>query len=144
MQISFSQEQSYTPEWRGNDKLPEQEQFSVTLKVLEVDDLMFLLDAFTEAGIEGTVELEDVGTDKLKPIVKSVGDLLPKYAVVSNLKNKESGTEITVSEIVKFPYFMNLAAELLMKLADISSPNDDDVGNSNAPLDSEATPEPAA
>ena len=145
MQISFSKIVAYTPEWRDNDKLPEAEQCSASLTLLDVEDLMFLLDAFSEAGIEGEVEQADLGTEQLKPIIKTNGHLLPKYVKISNLKNKVTGgEEITIEDIVKYPYFLNLAAELLMKLAEASSPSDDDVGNSNAPLASEQTQEPVA
>jgi len=141
MQISFSHEHVYTPEWRGNVKLPEGERFTVTLKVMNVENLMFLLDAFSEAGIEGDVELDELKTDQLKPIIKTVGHLLPIYASINNLKNSDTGTDIVIADVVEYPYFLNLAAELLMRLAEVSTPNDDDVGNSNAPLDSEATPQ---
>ncbi len=144
MQISFSREQSYTPEWRGNDKLPEAEQFTATLTLLNVEDLMFLLDAFSEAGIGGEVEQSDLAVDQLKPILKSNGHLLPTYVKVSNLKNSATGDEINIEQIVEFPFFLNLAAELLMKLAEVSSPSDDDVGNSNALPVSEQTQEPVA
>lgn len=141
MQISFSTEHVYVPEWRGNDKLPAGEQFSTTLKILNVEDLMFLLDAFAEAGIEGEVEAETLGSEQIKPILKSNGHLLPKYVVISNLKNSITSTELTIAEIVEFPFFLNLAAELLMKLAEVSSPSDEDTGNLNAPPVLEQTPE---
>jgi hypothetical protein len=141
MQISFSKDTVYTPEWRGNDKLAEGEQFTATLTLLNVEDLLFLLDAFNEAGIQGEVEQTDLDTDQLKPILKSNGHLLPKYVKINNLKNSETGVDLTTAEIVEFPFFLNLAAELLMKLAEVSSPNDDDVGNSNALPDGDQTQE---
>ncbi len=137
MQIEFSLDHPYTPEWRGNDKLPEAEQFTATLSIMDVADLMFLLDTFSEAGIEGQVEQDELSTEQLKPILKSVGHLLPTYVKIINLRNKKTGTEITVEEIVKYPYFLPLASELLMRLAEVSSPSEDDTGNSNAPLASE-------
>ena len=137
MDISFSQEQKYAPEWRGNDTLPAEQRFSVNLTVLNVGDLLYLLDAFNEAGIEGEVDQTTLGTDQLKPIIKSCGHLLPKYATVTNLRNAETGTDITINDVVEFPYFLNLAAELLMKLAEVSSPSDEDAKNSDAPPVSE-------
>lgn len=144
MQISFSKTQVYTPEWRGNNKLAEGERFTASLTLLNVEDLMFLLDAFSEAGIEGEVEQSSLDTDQLKPIIKSNGHLLPKYITVNNLKNSEGGEDLTINDVVEYPFFLNLAAELLMKLAEVSSPSDDDVGNSDAPPASEQTPEPVA
>lgn len=140
MQIDFSLDHEYTPEWRGNDKLPEAEQFGATLTILDVEDLMFLLDAFAEAGIEGEVEATELTGDQLKPIIKSNGHLLPKYVTVSNLRRKAGGEELTIADVVKYPYFLALAAELLMRLAEVSSPDDEDVGNSDAPPASEQTP----
>jgi len=143
MQISFSKTKMYTPEWRGNDKLVEGERFTASLTLLNVEDLMFLLDAFSEAGIEGEVDQSKLDTDQLKPIIKSNGNLLPKYVKVNNLKNSDDGSDIDIEAVVEYPFFLNLAAELLMKLAEISSPSDEEVGNSNAPLDGEPIPEPA-
>jgi len=137
MQISFSRQETYVPEWKGNKDLPEAEQFTVDLTLLTVEDLLFLLDAFSEAGIEGQVEV-DLGLKELKPIVKTNGHLLPKYVIINNLRN-EAGVEITINDVVEFPYFLSLAAELLMKLADASNPSDDDTKNSNALPVSEPT-----
>lgn len=144
MQIAFSKVQTYVPEWRGNDKLPEAEQFSTQMTLMNVSDLMFLLDAFSEIGISGEVETIDLDTKQLKPIIESNGHLLPQYITISNLKNSETGEEINIQDVVEFPFFLNLAAELLMKLADLSSPSDDDVGNLKAPLVGDKTPEQPA
>lgn len=141
MQISFSKTQTYTPEWRGNDKLKEGERFTASLNLLNVEDLMFLLDAFSEAGIEGEVEQTALDVEQLKPIIKSNGHLLPKYVTVHNLKNTDDNTEIDIAAVVEYPFFLNLAAELLMKLAEVSSPSDEDSKNSDAPPASEQTPE---
>jgi hypothetical protein len=137
MQISFSREHVYTPEWSGNNNLPEAEQFTATLKILDVGDLLFLLDAFSNAGVEGKVEVSDVGTTQLRPILETVGHLLPKYVTVKNLRNKESDVDIDVAQIVEFPYFMSLSVELLMKLAEVSTPSETDEKNLNEPFVSE-------
>jgi len=137
MQIAFSIDHPYTPEWRGNNELPEAERFTATLSTMTVSDLMLLLDGFSEAGVEGTVEVTSIGTEQMKPIIAQLGTLLPKYVKIHNLNRAEDGTSVTVDDVIKFPYFLNLSVELLMKLAEISTPQDDDVGNSNAPLDSE-------
>jgi hypothetical protein len=137
MQISFSVDHPYTPEWRGNNELPEGERFTATLSTLTVGDLMVLLDGFTAAGVEGTTEVSDIGPDQIKPILSQAGSLLPKYVKLHNLNRSDDGSEVTIANVVEFPYFLNLSVELLMKLAEISTPQDDDVGNSNAPLDSE-------
>lgn len=137
MQISFSREHVYAPEWNENDKLPEAEQFTAILKILDVGDLLFLLDAFSNAGVEGKVEVSDVGTAQLRPILETVGHLLPKYVTIRNLRNKESDTDIDIGNIVEFPYFMSLSVELLMKLAEVSTPSETDEKNLREPSDSE-------
>ena len=137
MQISFSREHVYAPEWNGNNDLPEAEQFTATLKILDVGDLLVLLDAFSKAGVEVKVEVNDVGTNELRPILETVGHLLPKYVTVKNLRNKESDIDIDVAQIVEFPYFMSLSVELLMKLAEVSTPSETDEKNLSEPSVSE-------
>jgi hypothetical protein len=137
MQISFSREHVYAPEWNGNNNLDPAEQFTATLKILDVGDLLFLLDAFSNAGVEGKVEVSDVGTAQLRPILETVGHLLPKYATIKNLRNKESETDIDIAQIVEFPYFMSLSVELLMKLAEVSTPSETDEKNLSEPSVSE-------
>ncbi len=140
MDIDFSIKVTYTPEWRNNQELPEGKQCKAELSVLDVADLLFLLDHFSEAGVEGESEVSDIGADQLKPILEACGHLLPKYVTLSNLHNKVTGVDITIEEVVKYPFFLNLSAELLMKLAEQSSPNDDDEKNLNAPSDGETNP----
>ncbi len=139
MHITFSKLVKYVPEWRDNNKLPDAEQFYAMVSVMDVADLLFLLDHFSEAGLEGDVEVKDVDTKQLKPIMEACGHLLPKYVVLTNLTNIVPGglEDITIEDVVLYPYFLNLSAELLMKLAEQSSPNDDDEGNLNAPPVSE-------
>ncbi len=140
MQISFSREHVYVPEWNGNNKLDPAEQFTAVLKILDVGDLLFLLDAFSKAGVEGKVEVSDVGTAELRPILETVGHLLPKYVTIKNLRNKESETDIDIAQVVEFPFFMSLSVELLMKLAEVSTPSETDEKNLSEPSDSEPAP----
>ena len=137
MQISFSREHVYVPIWNNNNKLPEGEQFSATLKILDIGDLLFLLDSFNEAGVQGTVEVTAVGVSQLRPILKTVGHLLPKYVTIKNLRNKESNIDVDIAQIVEFPYFMSLSVELLMKLAEVSTPSETDEKNLSEPSVSE-------
>jgi len=139
MRIPFSKQTTYVPEWRGNDKLAPADQITATIRPMNVADLIFLIDAFNEAGVAGETEVSDMSTDQLKPIVKTTGHLLPTYVDVQNLFDDE-GNILDVDSVVGFPFFLNLAAELLMKLSEFSSPSDDDMGNSSAPPDGEATP----
>jgi hypothetical protein len=133
MKISFSKEQKYVPTWRGNDTLPLEEQVSVTLKVMNMASLMGLLDVFSEVGLTGEVDTEKVSNDKIKPIVAQFGSMMPEYVVDLKGLFDTAGEAMTVEDIVTYPVFLNLCLELLMKLTEISSPSDDDVGNSNEP-----------
>lgn len=133
MKTDFSKDHDYTPEWNGNKELPEDEQVKCVLSVLDMDALMALLDAFTEVGIEGEVDTDSIDAAKIKPVLEQFGDLLPKHVTeLSNLFGKK-GDALTIEDVVKYPVFLNLALELLMKLTEVSSPTDEDVGNSNEP-----------
>jgi hypothetical protein len=126
MKFSFSKDVEYVPEWNGNDKLPAKEQIKCTLTVLNMNELMILVDAFTKAGITGEEQIQD--TAAMKPILDQMGPLLPKHVKMKGLFD-DSGKAITMEEIVEYPIFLNLCVELLMKLSEISSPSDDDAKN---------------
>jgi len=133
MKIDFSLSVPYVPEWRGNKTLPETEQIKCSLTVLDMGSLMSLVDAFTEIGITGEVDTDNVSGDKIKPVLEQFGSLLPEHVTAFDGLFDAAGKAITVEDVVKYPRFLNLALELLMKLSEISSPSDDDVGNSNEP-----------
>jgi len=137
MKIDFSLSVPYTPEWRGNKDLPETEQVSCKLVVLDMGSLMSLVDAFTEMGITGEVDTDNISGDKIKPVLDQFGSLLPAHVEDFTGLYDASGRALTVEDIVKYPRFLNLALELLMKLSEISSPSDDDVKNLKEPLASE-------
>lgn len=126
MKFAFSKEVDYVPEWNGNDKLPAKEQVKCKLTVLNMNELMTLVDAFTSAGITGELNTED--TSAMKPILDQMGPLLPKHVEIKGLYD-EGGKAITMEEIVEFPIFLNLCVELLMKLSEISSPSEEDAKN---------------
>lgn len=133
MKIEFSTSVPYTPSWKGNDKLPEAERISCELKVLNMGSLLSLVDAFSAAGLEGEVDTDHVKGEKIEKILGQFSHLIPEY--VENFKGlyNSAGEAITISQVTEYPVFLNLGLELLMKLAEISSPKDDDEGNSNEP-----------
>lgn len=135
MKVSFSKEQKFIPEWKGNQDLPPEEQISCVLGILDMAALMDLLDAFSESGLQETVDTDKIEGGKIKAILQQFGDLLPKH--VTELKGlfNESGEAITIENIVTYPIFLNLALELLMKLSMISSPSEDDAKKLNKPSD---------
>ena len=131
MQINFSKTVKYVPTWRGNQDLPEDQQFSCELTVLNMAELMSLLDSFTAIGLEGQVDTDTVENNKIKPVIDEFGTLLPSHVQMAGL-NTQHGA-VSVEDIVTYPIYLNLALELLMKLSEISSPSDDDVGNLSKP-----------
>jgi len=140
MKVDFSTTVPFTPEWRQNRELPKEEQVSCDLTVLDMNALMSLVDAFTAMGIEGTVDTDNLDTAKIKPILEQFGSLLPAHIENFIGLYDKSGRAVTVEDVVKYPRFLNLALELLMQLSTISSPSDDDAGNSNEPSASEQVP----
>lgn len=131
MQVEFSAEVSYTPTWNGNDKLPEDERITCKLVVLDMNALIALVDAFSEAGITGEVDTDKVEGSVIKPVLKQFGELLPAHVQDFDGLYAKKGEKITIEQVVNFPKFLNLALELLMKLAEVSSPSDDDTKNLN-------------
>lgn len=134
MQTDFSLTQSYIPEWNGNRALPEDEQIKAVLSVIDMGSLMRLVDAFSKTGIasEGKVDTDNIDHSAIQPVLNEFGGLLPQNVKLSNLKGKD-GVEVTIEQVVKFPTFLGLALELLMKLMEISSPSEEDVKNLNTP-----------
>lgn len=133
MKVSFSKTQPYTPLWNGNQELPEKEQVKCVLGVLDMSALMDLLDAFTQAGLAGKIETDDVDATKIKPVLAQFGDLLPKHVTEFGGLFNDAGEAVTIEDLTTYPRFLNLSLELLMKLSEISSPSEDDAKNLNEP-----------
>ena len=128
MKIQFSLSREYTPTWDGNDELPEKEQIKAVIKALENADLMELADAMERAGMkEGVVDTTDIPVKTSKILLEEVGRLHPKYVVISGLEGDDG--PIDIGTIVSYPVFNSLSMELLMELANMSQPDEDDVKN---------------
>lgn len=133
MKVSFSREVSYIPTWNGNDKLPKEEQITVLLKPLHTGDLITLMDTM-QSSTGGKVDQESLtalgenNVNQLAELIDACGNLIPKHCTINNLED-ETGP-VTAENIVQFPYYMELSAELLAQLGDISMPNEVEEGNS--------------
>ncbi len=127
MKVKFSLITDFTPEWNGNRELPEAEQCKVTLKTLESMDLLELADALERQGIEGEVDTSTMTSKDIKSLLKETGRLLPKYVTIEGIEGDDG--PVTLEQIVTYPDFMELAVELLMQLANISQPTEDDIKN---------------
>ena len=129
MQIEFSELQEYRPEWRDNRNLPPEDQIVTKLKVMDIGTLMNILDAFSKVGLQGQVDTEVIESSKMKPILAEFGQVLPNHVVEFDGLTTKKGDKVTVEEVVKYPVYMNLAIELLMKIVEISSPSEEDSKN---------------
>lgn len=127
MRVKFSLITDFTPEWNGNRDLPEAEQVKATLKTLESMDLLELADALERQGLEGEVDTAKMTSKDIKSLLLETGRLLPKYVTIEGIEGDDG--PITLEQIVTYPDFMELAVELLMQLANISQPTEDDVKN---------------
>jgi hypothetical protein len=117
----------YTPKWNGNTELPKKQRVTVDMQALESLDLLTLADALERAGFSKDDGEVEIAAEQAKALLEAVGDLLPKYAVINGLEGDDG--PLAVAEVVKYPLFQDLALEILMALAGISQPTEDDVKN---------------
>lgn len=120
MKVKFSRAVTYTPTWEGNDGLPAVEQFSVILKPMNMNDLFQTLDALGGIDESGRVK---VNMQNLKPMLTELQHLLPKYVEKIAGLEDDNGV-VTIEDIITYPRYVELAIELLMKLAEISNPSE--------------------
>jgi hypothetical protein len=128
MKVKFSKDVSFVPEFGGNRELPAEEQVSATMRVLSTGDLLVVMDAFQNAGVDGQVDTERLDVSKMKDMLALVPLLLPKYVTLTNLLD-EHGAAISTDDVVSSSVFMPLQIELLMQLSVISTPSDQSVKN---------------
>lgn len=127
MKVDFSLKTTFTPKFQGNDELPKAKRMTVDLQALESLDLIALADAFKRAGLDKDVDSDDIEHDQAKALLEAVGDMLPKYCVFNNLQSNDG--DIGVEVVIKYPPFQDLALEVLMALAGVSQPTEEDVKN---------------
>ena len=129
MKISFSKTRKFTPEFNNNMDLPEAHRFTADIKVCEMGDLLAAVDAFKSiSGGKDQIETSDLNAEATATLVKTVGALLPAYVTVNNLRG-EDDVELTVQDIVSYGPLFPLAAELLAKLVEFSTPTAEEEGN---------------
>ena len=131
MKYKLSKTAVFAPKWNGNLDLPEAEQVKCDLNVMSLGDVLDLMDTLEgQADSEGNVNSDTMDEGTTTKLVNEAVRILPKYTTINNLEDQH-GEEITVKNITEFPQFITLITEILFKLIEISSPNEDDVGNSN-------------
>ena len=128
MKVAFSREVKFTPKWNDNETLPENEQVKVLLRPLEMGDLVTLMDSLQtlsggEIDPESLTAMGDTkNIDQVKMLLEACGHLIPKNTTIDNLE--DASGPVTSKDVVKYPYYMELTAELLTELAGISMPTE--------------------
>lgn len=121
----FSKEKVYTPDFNANKSLGEDAQLTIKFApLLDNDELIKIRADLIESGFAEALDTKTLSNDQMKLIIEKCGSLLPSH--ISIVKGAE-GYE--VNDIVKSPFFLGLAVELLFVLIDKSSPNKVDAKN---------------
>lgn len=130
MRIAFSKSVKYVPEWNGNHEAPQDERYTATLQPTDLATLIDMMDTFQAMGVDtsGKVETDKIDASTVKAILNQFGATLPKFVELTGLVDADD-KPITVEDVVRYGPFMPLAMELLGKLAEISSPQQDDEKN---------------
>lgn len=126
MKIKFSREITFTPTWRDNDKLPENERIVAKLTVMNVQDFIEAVEFIASA--KGIGVVSEANIVQTKGLLEAARNFLPKYVKLSNFVDDEN-KEITVDMVVTNATLLNLTAELFMKLVEVSQPSDADLKN---------------
>lgn len=127
--VKFSREVKFTPTWDGNAELPVDERFTVTLKVAPMEALLSMVSDMQEIGMskDGVIDTEKLGKSSTQAILDTINELLPSYATVNDLEADDG--PVTIGDVCSYGTFLPLAAEILAKLAEISSPTEADQKN---------------
>lgn len=127
MKYQFSRSVKFTPEWNGNQQLPETEQLTAVLKPMVIADLLSIMDSIGSQRALGANLSEENRVD-FRRVIGDVGTILPKYVEITGLEDDNG--PVNIQEVVTWPAYLELAAELLMKVASISAPTEKAEGNS--------------
>lgn len=127
MKVKFSKKITYYPTWNGNT--PEgDDAFMVTLEPCSFGELLDLVEALGNAGIQGQeLDSGQIDVKHIQPLINSYGHLIAKYVEIKGLEGQDG--EITIQDVVRYGAFLGLAVELLSKLTEISSPSEEDEKN---------------
>lgn len=120
MKVRFTKNVEFTPVWNGNKELPDADQVKVSLKVMEFATLQQMLDDMR------TLTTPEGKPDAIRLLAKS-GETLATHAAIHNLASDEG--DVTIADLVKYPTFLLLGMEIMMKLVEISMPTEKDEGN---------------
>jgi hypothetical protein len=139
MKVEFSLITTYIPEWEGNRDLAKHEQVSVECRAMGTTDLLALGDALERAQIGAEVtETKKIKTEQASILLDQAAELIPKYCKILNLEDLDG--PVTADRVVTVPRYNDLGLEILMNLAGIVTPDEDDLKNLSAPLDGSQSP----
>lgn len=127
MKVDFHDSTTVTPEWNGNQDLPEDERFTVEMTPLSTNDLIDLLDVLAAMEIDES-EMSNVDMNQAAKIIKATQDLIPRYCVINKLFTP-AGAPIDANVVVSDARFMTLAVELFASLMAASQVDEEDEGN---------------
>jgi hypothetical protein len=127
MKLDFVEVKEITPEWNGNRELPAEEQFTVSLRTLSVDDLLDLLDVMTSMGVDEGADMKALPIAQAKDLIKGAQKLLPTYATINNLFTA-AGEIMTIEAVCVDARMLDLSIEIFSDLMDISQVNEEDEG----------------
>ena len=135
MKVNFRKTVEFTPTWNGNADLPANEQLRFVLTPLDVGEALHIAALLSEAGHKGATNdaaaLEEtksrMSIDQTKGLVEACGAYVKPH--VERMDNAEN---FEVEDVVKYMYFLPLAADDLLELVRISQPTETDVKNSKS------------
>lgn len=130
MKVQFTKLVQFVPSWNGNTELPPEEQVVAMLTPLSTDNLIRLMDVLQKTS-GGKIDPESLVKDgaktrdisDIKSMVTSAADMIPTNVELKGLIDAD-GEAVTADMITNFPFFLELAAEIVAELAAISMPNE--------------------
>ena len=128
MKIDMSSKVRFVPAWRGNDKLPSHDQFSVDVTTLTMNELFDIMGMFMELSNDrGDVDLNTVKSTDAARLIQKGAEFGPHHLTFYNLEDNDG--PIDPARVFSDPRFTDLAVELIGKLIEVSSPGEADEGN---------------
>ncbi len=139
MKVEFSLVTIYIPEWEDNHKLAKHDQVTVECTAMGTTDLLLLGDALHRANIEDDqTDTNSIRTDQAEILLSISADMIPKYCKILNLEDSDG--VVNADRVVTVPRYNNLGLEILMNLAGVVTPKEEDLKNLSTPLDGSPSP----
>lgn len=131
MKLNFTNVTIFTPMWNGNKDLPEDEQVKVTIKDMDLTDLIAVADAMGDLVGSGAMDQEKVPVTQIKSLITAAKEILPKYCTLENLEDSQ-GNPVQITDILGSSKYINLMLEVFTEIVNTSEVSEEDQGNSPA------------